>query len=45
MTYPELSDLLFTDENFRKMEDKDHHRGLTLLADIPTGFVTQFSLE
>ena len=45
MTYPELNAPLHTDENFRQMEDKDHPRGLTSLANIPIGFFKQFSLD
>ena len=45
MTYPELNAPLRTDENFRKMEDKDHYKGLTSLANILMGFFKQFSLD
>ena len=45
MTYLKLNALLCTDENFSKMEDKDHLRRRTSLADIPIGFVTKFPLK
>ena len=42
MTIQSVNAQLRTDGRFEEMENKEHHRGILLLASLPIGLVSQF---
>ena len=45
MTFPETNAPLRTDESFVSLSDDDHHKGISPLAEINIGMVTQFPID